>query len=551
MWLILVGLTLLAGDVLSQDQRPIVAPVRTATSSATFARPIAHTVRASSSDSPCSPSPCGPNTRCEVNNRGIALCRCIEDYVPDGNTINGCKPQCVSDNDCPDDYQCQRNKCARVCVPGACGLNADCFARNHRADCACPSGYNGNPQVRCSREIPEIRAPPPLPVDPCIPNPCGTNSDCRPRGERAVCSCPVGYEGNPLEHCQKGECVSHTDCPRHLACQNLRCIDPCVGVCGNGAECTVRDHQPVCSCPRSFMGDPFTSCRRITEYDICNPTPCGRNTNCRARTDRDGSMRAVCSCIDNYIGSPLTECRPECVRDTDCSPTQHCRDNRCRNPCVDGCGEGAYCDVRNHRAVCTCPEFYQGDPNSRCYPECTKHEDCRDFEACYQFQCIDPCDGACGSSADCKVENHTPICSCPRGYTGDPFRSCRAFTLEDLCRDEPCGTNAECHPGKDRSGNDRPVCTCPVGYIGNPLVSCQRGECQDHESCPDHEACYAYMCQSPCYTEVGSVCGDNAECKVKNHKPVCSCPRGYDGDPLSSCRIAANARIAGRSHRKQ
>ena len=29
--------------------------------------------------------------------------------------------------------------------------------------------------------------------------------------------------------------------------------------------------------------------------------------------------------------------------------------------------------------------------------------------------------------------------------------------------------------GNDRSGSDRPVCTCPKGYRGDPLVSCTRG----------------------------------------------------------------------------
>ena len=30
--------------------------------------------------------------------------------------------------------------------------------------------------------------------------------------------------------------------------------------------------------------------------------------------------------------------------------------------------------------------------------------------------------------------------------------------------------------GNDRSGSDRPVCTCPKGYRGDPLVSCTRGK---------------------------------------------------------------------------
>lgn len=44
---------------------------------------------------PCNPTPCGPNTRCEVNSKNIALCKCMDNFVPDGHTINGCKPQCL------------------------------------------------------------------------------------------------------------------------------------------------------------------------------------------------------------------------------------------------------------------------------------------------------------------------------------------------------------------------------------------------------------------------------------------------------------------------
>lgn len=131
----------------------------------------------------------------------------------------------------------------------------------------------------------------------------------------------------------------------------------------------------------------------------------------------------------------------------------------CINPCRGACGEGAYCDVRNGRAICSCPEHYQGNPDNRCvysfhhwffsqlwvlwllcsywiyvsslcrcYAECTAHDDCPRHQACFQLKCIDPCVGACGSGADCKVEDHKPICSCPKDHTGHPFESCRPFT---------------------------------------------------------------------------------------------------------------------------
>ena len=49
--------------------------------------------------------------------------------------------------------------------------------------------------------------PPAPPIDPCDPSPCGLNADCRVRVDRPVCSCPRGYEGDPLTNCIRGECI--------------------------------------------------------------------------------------------------------------------------------------------------------------------------------------------------------------------------------------------------------------------------------------------------------------------------------------------------------
>lgn len=42
--------------------------------------------------------------------------------------------------------------------------------------------------------------------DPCSPNPCGSNTQCRVADGRPVCSCLPGHWGNPLTYCQRGEC---------------------------------------------------------------------------------------------------------------------------------------------------------------------------------------------------------------------------------------------------------------------------------------------------------------------------------------------------------
>ncbi|KAG0720310.1 Neurogenic locus notch 3 [Chionoecetes opilio] len=499
----------------------------------------------SSRTNPCSPTPCGPNTRCEVNQKGIAQCRCLANYVPKGNTIVGCEPQCTIDDDCPDDHRCQGQQCVKVCQTGACGAYADCSARNHRADCKCPKNYIGDPHTRCTLDEPEdrVRAPAPY-TNPCerFPAPCGTEANCREEGDRPVCSCPLGYEGNPLERCIKGECLENNECPKHRVCQGLKCVDPCTyndrPLCGRNAECKTKNHQPICSCPERYIGDPFNSCRIRDDADICAPNTCGRNTDCKVRNDR-----AVCSCIGNYIGDPLTGCQPECSSDSECGPSRGCRDNICVNPCAyDACGENAYCDVKNGRAVCSCPEHYQGDGYSRCYAECTKHSDCSSNKGCIKFRCVNPCTlGPCGVQADCNAANHTAICSCPKTHTGDPFEACRPFSDADYCTPNPCGTNADCQVGFDRSGEKRPVCTCPSGYIGNPKYSCNPGECTQSNECPKNRACYMFQCMNPCYyshtMDRESVCGENADCYVENHAPTCSCPPGYIGDPTRGCSI--------------
>lgn len=53
------------------------------------------------------------------------------------------------------------------------------------------------------------------------------------------------------------------DCPGSRACKDYRCVDVCSGQCGANADCVVRNHVPVCSCPPQHTGDPFSSCRRM------------------------------------------------------------------------------------------------------------------------------------------------------------------------------------------------------------------------------------------------------------------------------------------------
>merc|ERR1719239_1225630 len=71
------------------------------------------------------------------------------------------------------------------------------------------------------------------------------------------------------------------------------------------------------------------------------------------------------------------------------------------------CGENANCNAINHRAQCTCPPDFLGDAYTRCYTECTRHDDCSRDKACVRLKCRDPCydpnPNVCGQSATCAT----------------------------------------------------------------------------------------------------------------------------------------------------
>ena len=52
----------------------------------------------------------------------------------------------------------------------------------------------------------------------------------------------------------------------------------------------------------------------------------------------------------------------------------------------------------------------------------------------------------------------------------------------------------------------------------------------DHE-CPHSLACFDYNCRDPC---IGT-CGQNTDCEVRDHRPICRCQEGFRGDPLIAC----------------
>lgn len=209
------------------------------------------------------------------------------------------------------------------------------------------------------------------------------------------------------------------------------------------------------------------------------------------------------------------------------------------DPCRPSpCGPHSECKTVGESYQCSCLIGFVGYPPF-CKPECISNGECSDNLACINEKCQDPCPGACGFNAKCRVVTHSPLCVCPSGYTGDPFTQCTIKQLDIIpqerptpCVPSPCGANAIC-----REHYGAGSCTCLPEYIGNPYEGC-RPECVLNSDCPSDKACIRNKCQDPC----PGTCGQNANCQVIKHLPSCVCYAGYIGDPFKYCSIQRDER---------
>lgn len=356
--------------------------------------------------------------------------------------------------------------------------------------CVCTIGYSGDPFTQCSliQQTPVYEQ-----STPCSPSPCGSNAFCREQNGAGACQCLPEYEGNPYEGCRP-ECVLNSDCQSNRACIRNKCADPCPGSCGQNAVCQVINHLPSCTCNYGYTGDPYHTCSIPRDeppaivVNPCQPSPCGPNSQCR-----EVNSQAVCSCSPTYIGSP-PGCRPECVLSSECLSTRACVNQKCIDPCIGACGANAKCRVNNHSPVCFCDFGLIGNPNSRCYQSPPRKN------MLYFFK-LNP--NVVVLTAAPVVNDVVPV---------------------NPCYPSPCGPYSQCQPNEQI-----PSCSCLPSYFGTP-PNC-RPECTINSDCLSNKACLNERCRDPC---PGS-CGHSTRCNVNNHTPVCTCIEGYIGDPFISC----------------
>jgi hypothetical protein len=201
---------------------------------------------------------------------------------------------------------------------------------------------------------------------------------------------------------------------------------------------------------------------------------------------------------------------------------------------------------------------------------CDVSTECPAIQACHNRRCVSPCN--CGVGAICEVVQHTPLCFCPEGYSGNPKEACRkrnflqyissmaldyksvqhAFflfsvecVLDTDCNDDqvchnnecinPCLVFSQCHVSAECYAEQHTAkCRCPPGLIGNPLEQCRLVECHVNSDCDDDKACIREKCYNPCLTD--NPCAPTAECQVSRHTAGCYCPVGFLGDPYVECK---------------
>lgn len=123
-----------------------------------------------------------------------------------------------------------------------------------------------------------------------------------------------------------------------------------------------------------------------------------------------------------------------------------------------------------------------------------------------------------------------PVCEAPRLINVLVF-VVQVIEVVNPCNPSPCGSNALC---KERNGAGS--CVCMPEYFGDPYINC-RPECMQNSDCSHDKSCMNRKCVDPC---IGT-CGINAECRVTNHYPICTCTPGYTGNPLQLCHIIPTA----------
>lgn len=108
-----------------------------------------------------------------------------------------------------------------------------------------------------------------------------------------------------------------------------------------------------------------------------------------------------------------------CLVDTNCRQDYICHRSQCKDPCSlpNACGVNAQCQSRNHKKICSCPQFFTGNAEVECVripSTCGSDLDCPDSMRCHEGICM----LICSSNNDCADNErcHGGQCMCKYYY---------------------------------------------------------------------------------------------------------------------------------------
>ncbi|XP_068186942.1 agrin isoform X2 [Antennarius striatus] len=334
---------------------------------------------------------------------------------------------------------------------------------------------------------------------------CLFNAVCLVEQLSARCSCdPIECEGTYKPVCskdghtyindcvrRKAECLTKTYIPiKHQGPCDLSIPSPCLDkLCDHGAECVVKNDEPVCECPEA----------------------------CPQSSD------PVCGSDGHSYGSPCEMRAMGCALQR----TIHIQH---KGPCDEACANcsfGAICDAQSGQCVCAseCVDSHQpvcGSDGSTYNSECELHvracKEQMDLQVVTQGECK-TCGGAvCAWGSRC-VQNK---CECPQ---------CSDEAFSAVCGSDGTTYNNECELRLSSCMQKRTIdlvkpgsCDedCGSGGSGSGVESCEQDRCRMFggswdEDAEDDRCICDFSCENVPHTLVCGSDGRNYsnECELK------------------------------------
>lgn len=427
----------------------------------------------------------------------------------------GPPPECTTDAECDDKFQCVDGKCVGgICAP--CSSHENCGGDNDYCLTGFPDGnlYCG---MNCTSDTD-----------------CGAGNKCFDLGGGIKQCLPetLDCSGSAVQ------CTTDEQCPSGYTCQDGSCVPVSPPECTDDSQCMT---GYVCQDGRCV---PDTSAHLPICSECTSDDECGYDNDLCITTYPDGTTfpdgKSYCGrwCESGDCGAGY-ECFTFSDKPAQCLPSDHvCR--KCNPIDLSGCDEGYYCDFQSC-SVGVCRPGYPGTVKVGAI--CGSDLDCE------SLQCIPQITGSY-CSATC-IPTGAEICpyplTCqPLEYGACGYCSCDSGRMGDVCKDDSTCQSGGCLTLPDGSAK---VCSmycggvigCPAnfdcqlspdGFMGCFPIIKKPGDPCDREI----ESCLGGWCD----TELGYCtrqCDENCRCPVNMHcdEEKNKCVEGAEKNYKSGC----------------